>query len=189
MMLTIQVVGPVKLSRAKARYIFGAAIDIKSYDREEDKNEFRGLPSELIQLDPVPVRALDGPDGPYSEIVVPAFFPPGAVMLFETQMHDFDEHLDAFCGSGAEEAFKNLTLVELNVMLHRESEEEKDATGESFAGSYGIPDGEGLKYCGLEGWMHPLRHIMTTNDLGHPLCHNLRAGTWAFDYVYERLVK
>lgn len=110
-------------------------------------------------------------------------------MVFETQMSDFDEELDVFCATGAEEAFKDLKLVELNVMLHRESEEEKDALGESFAGSYAVPGANALMYCGLEGWMHPLKHIMKTNDLGHPLCHNLRAGTWAFDYVYERLTK
>lgn len=35
--------------------------------------------------------------------------------------------------------------------------------------------------------MNPLRHIMKFNDLGHPLCANLREGTWAMDYVYSRL--
>ncbi|KAG8896597.1 hypothetical protein FRC01_011713, partial [Tulasnella sp. 417] len=39
------------------------------------------------------------------------------------------------------------------------------------------------------GWMHALRHIMKTNDLGHPLCGHLREGTWAMDYVYTRLEK
>ena len=30
--------------------------------------------------------------------------------------------------------------------------------------------GDKMVYCGLEGWMHPLRHVMRYNDLGHPLC-------------------
>jgi glycogen debranching enzyme len=28
---------------------------------------------------------------------------------------------------------------------------------------------------------------MQFNDLGHPLCGHLRAGSWAMDYIYERL--
>ena len=37
--------------------------------------------------------------------------------------------------------------------------------------------------------MPHLRHIMENNDLGHPLCANLRNGTWALDYVVNRLEK
>jgi glycogen debranching enzyme len=56
-------------------------------------------------------------------------------------------------------------------------------------GVYAIPDYGALVYCGLEGWMNPLRHIMDNNDLGHPLCEHLRQGTWAMDYIYNRLIK
>jgi glycogen debranching enzyme len=37
--------------------------------------------------------------------------------------------------------------------------------------------------------MHPLRHVIRHNDLGHPLCAHLRTGTWAFDYIHDRLTK
>ena len=37
--------------------------------------------------------------------------------------------LDAFCKSGAERAFAQLDLVDLNVILHRADGEEQDATG------------------------------------------------------------
>lgn len=37
--------------------------------------------------------------------------------------------------------------------------------------------------------MHPIRHVTTYNDLGHPLCGHLRDGSWAMDYIYERLEK
>lgn len=56
-------------------------------------------------------------------------------------------------------------------------------------GVYAIPDYGALVYCGLEGWMNPLRHIMDNNDLGHPLCEHLRQGTWAMDYIHDRLQK
>lgn len=54
-------------------------------------------------------------------------------------------------------------------------------------GAYDIPGLGLLVYCGLEGWVAPLRHITKSNDLGHPLCAHLRSGTWAFDYVHSRL--
>lgn len=30
--------------------------------------------------------------------------------------------------------------------------------------------------------------IRTNNDLGHPLCHNLREGNWLMDYTAQRLM-
>jgi glycogen debranching enzyme len=39
--------------------------------------------------------------------------------------------LDEICTSGAEEAFGELDLVDLNVILHRADGEERDATGMS----------------------------------------------------------
>lgn len=38
--------------------------------------------------------------------------------------------LDATCQSGADEAYAELDLVDLNVVLHRADGEERDATGE-----------------------------------------------------------
>jgi hypothetical protein len=40
--------------------------------------------------------------------------------------------LDTTISSGAEEAFAELDLVDLNVILHRADGEERDATGESL---------------------------------------------------------
>ena len=31
--------------------------------------------------------------------------------------------------------------------------------------------------------------IRTNNDLGHPLCHNLREGNWLMDYTAQRLMR
>ena len=101
--------------------------------------------------------------------------------------HASDIDLDAICKEGVEEAFADLDRVDLNVILHRADGEERDATGGD--GVYSIPNYGSLSYCGLEGFMHPLRHIMKYNDLGHPLCENLRQGAWAFDYVSARLLR
>lgn len=41
--------------------------------------------------------------------------------------------LDEICKSGAEEAYIELDLVDLNVILHRADGEERDATGRAAA--------------------------------------------------------
>lgn len=109
-------------------------------------------------------------------------------MLFETQLEEYDASLEAFCASDASKAFGSLDLVDLNVVLHRADGEERDATQGEF-GTYDVPGLGKLVYCGLQGWMHPLRHIMQYNDLGHPLCGHLRDGPWALDYIVNRLLK
>ncbi|KAF9045811.1 glycoside hydrolase family 13 protein [Hymenopellis radicata] len=148
----------------------------------------KGLESRLVEIPTVVVpQGLDH-EGPYSEVGVPEYFPPGSIMLFETELHNHDQTLDSFCASGAQDVFGLLDLVELNVVLHRADGEERDTTGGEF-GAYDVPGLGKLVYCGLEGWMHPLRHIMRYNDLGHPLCGHLRDGPWALEYVHARLSK
>jgi glycogen debranching enzyme len=109
-------------------------------------------------------------------------------MIFETQLEGLDPTLDKFCGSAAEDAFQDLDPVDLNTLLFRAEGEEMDATGGEI-GAYDIPGLGKLKYCGLEGWMHPLKLVIQHNDLGHTLCSHLREGTWALDYISSRLFK
>lgn len=126
-------------------------------------------------------------EGPFTEIVPPEFFPPGSILLFETRAESHDPNLEGLCSSGAQEVFECLNLVELNCVLYRSDAEERDLTNGEY-GAYEVPGHGRLVYCGLEGWMHPLTHIMRYNDLGHPLCAHLRLGTWALDYVHRRLL-
>lgn len=178
----------VKLRRTKAKFVYGAHIEFSSYDNRSDEKTLRGMDGKLIEMKSVAVpQGLDG-EGPFGEIVVPEFFPPGSIMVFETQMQGLDPSLETICTSDAEEAFDELDLVDLNVVLHRSEGEERDATSGEI-GAYNVPGMGPLTYCGLEGWMYPLRHIMRYNDLGHPLCGHLREGTWALDYVVSRLEK
>lgn len=179
-------IDPIKLRRTRAKFILGATIEIKSYEYPKDAKSLQGLPSNLVEIPTVvALESLDH-EGPFSEIIVPEHFPPGSIMLFETQMQEYDASLDKFCSQGVQEAFGDLDLVDLNVILYRADGEEKDATDGKF-GVYDVPGLGRLVYCGLEGWMHPLRHIMRHNDLGHPLCGHLREGSWALDYVHQRL--
>ena len=148
----------------------------------------KGLPVKVSSLQPIDVQLHSDNSGAFSEIVVPDFFPPGSVALFATSMDDLPADLDQFCVSGAKEAFLKLTMVDLNVLLYRADGEERDLT-DGQDGVYSVPELGALAYCGIEGWMHPLRHIMRHNDLGHPLCGHLRSGSWALDYVHNRLEK
>ncbi|XP_024124713.1 glycogen debranching enzyme isoform X1 [Oryzias melastigma] len=77
-----------------------------------------------------------------------------------------------------------LTLADMNILLFRcETEEQEDG-----GGSYSIPGWESLKYAGLQGLMSVLANIRSSNDLGHPLCANLREGDWLIDFVFKRLI-
>ncbi|KAM9718545.1 glycogen debranching enzyme isoform 2-T2 [Menidia menidia] len=77
-----------------------------------------------------------------------------------------------------------LTLADMNTLLFRcEAEEQEDG-----GGCYGIPGWESLKYAGLQGLMSVFADIRTNNDLGHPLCANLRQGDWLLDFICSRLV-
>lgn len=109
-------------------------------------------------------------------------------MIFEVEAEQADPTLDTFCSDidSAAAALSSLDLVDLNAVLYRADAEERDATDGKF-GVYDVPALGRLTYCGLEGWMGPLQAVMATNDLGNPLCENLRKGTWALDYIIERL--
>ena len=166
----------------------GASLDIPSYEIEKDPNTLRGLSSKLAHISHVVVpQGLDH-DGPFSEIIVPEYFPPGSIMLFATQLQETDLSIDKFCMSGTRDAFGELDFVELNAVLYRADGEERDVTHGEF-GVYDVPGLGKMVYCGLEGWMYSLKHIMRNNDLGHPLCAHLREGTWALDYVHARQFK
>ncbi|KAK4310829.1 hypothetical protein Pmani_017632 [Petrolisthes manimaculis] len=80
---------------------------------------------------------------------------------------------------------ESLGLVELNRVLYRCQDEEQDE-GRGW-GAYNIPNSGPLMYCGLQGMISVLSEIRVQNDLGHPLCGNLREGDWLPDYLVGRL--
>ncbi|XP_026006113.1 glycogen debranching enzyme isoform X3 [Astatotilapia calliptera] len=77
-----------------------------------------------------------------------------------------------------------LTLADMNVLLFCCDTEEKEEGG----GCYSIPGWETLKYAGLQGLMSVFADVRPNNDLGHPLCANLRDGDWLIDFVANRLM-
>lgn len=49
-------------------------------------------------------------------------------------------------------------------------------------------DIKNLIHCFDTGLMSVMADIRPKNDLGHPVCDNLRQGDWMIDYVSNRLV-
>ena len=178
---------PIKLSRTKIEYVFGATIKTDFSQWKNDPNTHRGIPSTLEEIPAPPVRQGQDNDGDYSEMIVPDVFEPGSIMLLATDMTEMPKDLDDTCKSGAEAAFAELDLIDLNAILFRADGEERDATGGD--GTYTVPNFGSLVYCGLEGWMHPLRQMTENNDLGHALAQHLREGCWPMDYVHDRIQK
>lgn len=78
-----------------------------------------------------------------------------------------------------------LSLSDLNRALYRCVEEEKDEPPHS--GTYDIPGFAPMVYAGLQGIMSLLSDIRPKNDLGHPVCGNLRQGNWMMEYIHDRL--
>ncbi|GAA6056561.1 hypothetical protein JCM3770_004362 [Rhodotorula araucariae] len=179
----------MRLDGTRVKFIAGATVSINSTASRDTDTTLRGLDATVSSVTAVePKLETDPATGQtFSTIVVPDEFPRGSILVFATWMDDLRADLDDVCASGAKEAFDALSLVELNVLMYRADGEERDATGGD--GVYNLAETGPLVYCGLQGWMPHLRHIMENNDLGHPLCANLRNGTWALDYVVSRLEK
>eukprot|EP00795_Rhopilema_esculentum_P004976 gene4976-21320_t len=133
-------------------------------------------------------------------------FPPGSVIAFKVSLNDkakkaigqlrsvlnmFPEQsfdLETSCISEVrpiEPIIKDLDLAALNRILYRSQPEEVD-DGHG-GGAYVIPNYGPLTYCGLQGFESVLSVVRASNDLGHPICDNLRAGNWMFEYVANRM--
>ncbi|KAL4066019.1 glycoside hydrolase family 13 protein [Scleroderma citrinum] len=176
---------PPKLVWTRAKFICGFAVVFPSHSIYPDLPTFKRFPATLIDLPEVSIEQKTRSDSHYF-FSVQQLFPPGSIMIFETQLEPVDLDLVKYCMPDAQTAFRGLNLVDLNVVLYRTDVEEQDATCRMF-GVHNIPNMQKLVYCGLEGWMHPLRHIAQNNDQGHPLRQCLIQDTQIFDYVVSRL--
>jgi glycogen debranching enzyme len=150
----------------------------------DDPKLLRGLPSRVIDVPGIRMETRDGD----TFISVREKFPPGSIALFETWIPaaEHSAGLDSFVTSGAQEAFGELSLVDINFILYRCEAEERDATG-GRDGVYEIPGHGKLVYAGLQGWWSILRDVIKDNNLAHPICENLRNGQWALDHTVGRI--
>ncbi|KAG9297134.1 hypothetical protein G9A89_019415 [Geosiphon pyriformis] len=176
---------PINLRGTLAELLFSTYLDVKSRTVDSDGKFLAGLPSSLKSLHAPIMRRRSDANGDYTEVLLPKEFPSGSVMLLKTAVDNKPDGIDDFVERDTEEAFQELDLVDLNIVLYRCNGEEHDTTPGN--GVYHIPNHGDIPYCGLEGFMSVLRPIMKHNDLGHPFCVNLREGHWALDYTVQRL--
>ncbi|CAL2030891.1 unnamed protein product [Caenorhabditis brenneri] len=119
-------------------------------------------------------------------------FPTGSVIGFKVRPSDdaasaFRTIYDSIDSSPQlDAALANLTYQAFSsLMFHCEAEDYATI----HQGGYDVPNFGKFVYCGLQGLISILEKIRDQNDLGHPLCQNLRDGTWLCDYVVGRLAK
>ncbi|XP_051162472.1 glycogen debranching enzyme [Leptopilina boulardi] len=124
-------------------------------------------------------------------------FQPGSVVAIRVSLHvnikpalgKLQNTIATLTSSKASELHaivSRINLAGLNKILYRCDQEERDESNNRF-GVYDIPRYGPLVYAGLQGVISLLADIRPNNDLGHPLCANLRDGNWLIDYMSARL--
>ena len=121
-------------------------------------------------------------------VVLPDYFPQGSIIVLSTEIPNCNVELDEYVRTGALEAAGNLCLADINSIMYRCESEERDASG-GVDGVYDIPNYGHLVYAGIQGWISVLRNVVANNDLAHPIAEHLRQGTWALDYIPQRIAK
>ncbi|KAK6188701.1 hypothetical protein SNE40_004828 [Patella caerulea] len=186
------------------------------YEYKQDEEYVNGLPDYFLELkqhirveDSQICRVQPSPDGQNLEIFWKKLTP-GSVIAFRTSLpHKSREAIleirrglgqfgylmrsysgstmfdDTWDKSNFRVIVSNLDLPSLNRALYRVNDEERD-DGYGI-GAYDIPGYGPMVYCGIRGIISVLADIRPTNDLGHPLCGNLRNGDWLQDYIANRL--
>ena len=180
---------PVHLAGTKVRQLGAWVLEVDASAEARrhvaaDESFLIGLPARTKNLKSFPLDF----ENDNTTITVPDFFPPGSIALFETWIPSAEHSvgLGTFIASGADEAFGELDLIDLNFVLYRCDAEERDSSS-GQDGVYTIPDHGPLVYAGLQGWWSILEAIVRENDLGHPLCNHVREGQWALDFVVGRM--
>lgn len=178
---------PIVLHGVRAKPQFSYAFVNKEVPGTAEKEDgyIHPLKTELVELEQLSC-SFDY-DSLSTTISVPGFFPQGSIAVVATETIGCNEELDSYVRTGAIEAAKNLSLIDINAILYRCESEERDATN-GQSGVYSIPNYGNLVYAGIQGWISVLRTVIEKNDLAHPIADHLRQGKWALDYVANRLI-
>ncbi|CAO3630992.1 unnamed protein product [Mucor hiemalis] len=174
---------PIRLRKSKAEFEFAFSLKVDS-DKAKGSQYLEGLPSRLETLDAPRFDENQDDKGQYVEVVLDDKFTPGSICVIRTSIGQQYEQAQKLIMAIDDDVVKNLSLLDCNVILYRCESEERDSTND---GVYNVPNYGSLVYAGLQGFMSVLKSIIASNDLGHPLCDNLRAGHWAVDYTINRL--
>ena len=75
---------------------------------------------------------------------------------------------------------------ELNHLLFRCEQEEKDIS-RGKRGPYGLAKYGEFKYAGLQSFVHLIRQLKVSGDMGDEFLDNIRQGDWMIDYIAKRI--
>jgi glycogen debranching enzyme len=180
---------PVHLAGTRAQHLGSWTLEVDASAEAmakaiNDRQFLVGLPSRVVDITGVDMEV----QGQDTVITVRNKFPPGSIALFETWIPaaEHSAGLDTYVTSGANSAWSQLNLIDLNFLMYRCEAEELDSNG-GRDGTYDIPGHGKLVYAGFQGWWSLLKDIIRENNLAHPLCQNLRQGAWALDYILGRV--
>ncbi|ODQ80080.1 glycoside hydrolase family 13 protein [Babjeviella inositovora NRRL Y-12698] len=180
-----QELAPITLSGTRVAAMFAYSL-VRTGDYVEDKRTLGSIPVEVIKLDD-PAISYDAEKNE-TTITLPPGFSQGSIVLLSTTIDEANLELDEFLTTGAISASKDLDLYDLNALLYKCEQEERDASA-GREGVYNIPGYGPLVYAGLQGWISVLKPVIAANDLAHPLMDHLRQGQWPLDYIVNRLDK
>ncbi|CAO3599483.1 unnamed protein product [Absidia cylindrospora] len=185
-------ISPIILRKTQAEYVFGASLKMDALDPKHDDDDNKayltGLPSHVDTLPPPELASKQDDKGDYIQVILDDhLFTPGSIMVLKTSIGDVYEETKRMVTQLDDDVIKDLDLIDVNVALYRCEAEEMEYTGGD--GVYAFPGDGKLIYAGLQGFMTVLEPIIVNNDLGHPVCDNLRQGKWALAYTVNRLDK
>ena len=117
--------------------------------------------------------------------IYPTKFPPGSILGFSTTLPAKVEQAKMkLQAPEMEEKLKQIiskfSLVDLNKILY-------SCPAEEGIGSYGLGGWGNMSYCGIAGVVLCFNTVDKKDPNSHPVCHNLREGSWLMDYTADRL--
>uniref|UniRef100_A0A915IDV4 4-alpha-glucanotransferase n=1 Tax=Romanomermis culicivorax TaxID=13658 RepID=A0A915IDV4_ROMCU len=80
-----------------------------------------------------------------------------------------------------------MSLQDLNRVLFRSHEEEADEG--KGGGAFYVQNIGNFVYCGLAGMAPHFKYVRLNNEMGHPLCNNVRENDWLIKYLANRLTQ
>lgn len=167
-----------------------SAYMVKVEEFQKDPQFINGLNAEIsFDIGSAPHDWFSSTHNHFGSIVELKKFPAGAFMILKRRLIEPANVSFLKSDLNREELKKladKLDLIDMNYVLYRCDEEEKDEFP-GIGGVYSIPGYGPMAYCGIEGTQVILEIIKRHNALDHPLCENLRQGTWLLEYTMDRL--
>ena len=103
LLMSLILVNPIVLPGTKAEVILCQRLRVYSDSKDQDEQYLRGLGSSLDDIDHPSITVGNDWQGEFTTLVVPDFFPGGSICLLRTWVDNYDDTIDTFVRSGADE--------------------------------------------------------------------------------------